>query len=80
MSYGYESSLTRDCRTESRLLDYLRHFMAQLDNARDPMHVCEKPVYEFYYCVRANRIVQEISTHYIRGTQPRGDPDFAGKL
>jgi hypothetical protein len=43
MSYGYNSSLAGNHRTESRLLDYLRHFMAQLENARDSVHVCEKP-------------------------------------
>jgi hypothetical protein len=41
MSYGYDSSLVgHDKAAENRLLDYQRHFIQQLENARSSVPVC----------------------------------------
>lgn len=51
MSYGYNSSLIGNDRTESRLIEYKRNFITQLENSRSLVLVCEplctRPVTRF---------------------------------
>lgn len=42
MSYGYDSSLVGQTKAGNKLLDYKRHFIQQLENARGLVLVCVK--------------------------------------
>jgi len=42
MSYSDDSSRVGQSKAENKLLDYIRHFIQQLENARGPVLVCVK--------------------------------------
>jgi len=41
MTYGYDSSLVRGVKSETRLVDYRRNFIQQLENSRSAAEVCK---------------------------------------
>jgi hypothetical protein len=47
MIYGYDSSLTGPARSDTRLLDYRRNFVQQLQNSRSSVEVCR----HYYFIV-----------------------------
>jgi len=40
MTYGYDSSLIQGANNDTRLLDYKRNFIEQLENSRSSAKVC----------------------------------------
>jgi len=40
MTYGYDSSLIGDARSNARLIDHRRNFVQQLQNSRSSAEVC----------------------------------------
>jgi hypothetical protein len=77
MSYGYNSSLDSDAN--NGLLDFRRHLVQQLENARNFDEVCELPLED------SRKLGTEFTEgkkppHNICWAQPRWDLDIAGAI
>jgi hypothetical protein len=75
MSYGYNSNLDSDSNTG--LLDFRRHLVQQLENARSSNEVCELPLKNSTTQVTEN-IEGKKPPLNIHWAQPRWHLDIAG--
>jgi len=77
MTYGYDSSLVGNSKTESTLLDYEQNFTLEIENARNsvPVSILMSREYEFHALISS----KENPTYHIHRSQPWWDFDFASR-